>query len=148
MPFARILATTAVLLLALTGCADGDPALAPGRVVTSVPPESAPPPETAAPSPTHPEAAAPGPTHPKTAPTRADAGSGLDRFVAAVQAKLPDVALDRRDEEVEELGQQACTSLAAGKKPATVAGELRGLGVGEADARELIVLAKDTACRS
>ena len=135
MPFARIFATTAILLLALTGCGDTDPALAPRQVVTRVPPESAPPAANAAPV-------------EEPLPTRTSAGTGLDRFVAAVQAKLPDVALDRRDEEIEELGRQACTALAAGKKPASVAGELRSLGVAEADAGKLIALAKNTACRS
>lgn len=135
MPFARIFATTAILLSALTGCGDTDPALAPRQVVTRVPPESAPPAGIA-------EAG------PEPAPTRLGAGTGLDRFVAAVQAKLPDVALDRRDEEIEELGRQACAALAAGKKTASVAGELRSLGVTEADAGKLIALAKSTACRT
>jgi hypothetical protein len=135
VPFARIFAPTAVLLLALTGCGGTGPALAPREVVTRVPPEPAPP-------------EAPGPAGPQPATTRPGAGTGLDRFVAAVQARLPDVALDRRDEEVEELGRQACTALAAGKKTASVAGELRNLGVGEADARELVALAKGTACRT
>src|SRR5690348_613111 len=61
------------------------------------------------------QAAAPRPRHTSKAPRTVargpidDAGSGnagLDRFVAAVQRELPDVALDRRDEEVEALGQE------------------------------------------
>jgi hypothetical protein len=71
---------------------------------------------------------------------------GLDRFVAAVQVRLPDVALDRRDDEIADLGQQACDQLAAGKKTAAVAGSLAEPGVSDADARALVALARDTAC--
>ena len=82
------------------------------------------------------------------APT-GDAGSGnagLDRFVAAVQRQLPDVALDRRDEEVEALGEEACAGLKAGKSDTAVAGALGGADVAPADARRLVTLARSTAC--
>ena len=132
MPFARIAQrpagwVAAALLVTLTACSS-----APRPVAAPVPHDAAPA-----------ESAAPDPIDPP-----AGSGSRLDRFVAAVQAKLPDVALDRRDEEVEELGRQACASLAARKKTATVVGELRKLGVDDADARKLIVVAKETACRT
>jgi len=78
--------------------------------------------------------------------TAGSGDSGLDRFVEAVQRQLPEVALDRRDEEVEELGEQACDSLAAGEKDAAVAGEIGEQGVASADARTLVALARTTAC--
>jgi hypothetical protein len=56
--------------------------------------------------------------------------------------------VDRRDEELAELGQQTCDLLAAGKNTTAVVGELGGQGIAEADARRLVVLAEDTACRS
>jgi len=131
--FARIVRfpagwVAAALLCTLAACSSG-----PRQIATPIPHDAAPPPESEPPGLLE-------------TSTRAEAGSGLDRFVAAVQAKLPGVALDRRDEEVEELGRQACASLAAGKKTATVIGDLRNLGIGEADARELMVVAKKTAC--
>jgi len=119
----------AALLCTLAACGSG-----PRQTTTAVQHGAVPPPENVAPGLIDPP------------PVRARGGSGLDRFVAAVQEKLPGVALDRRDEEVEELGRQACASLTAGKKTATVAGELRGLGVGDADAHELIAVARKTAC--
>ena len=126
MPFARFLpAVGAALLVTSTGCSSAHPE----RAVTRVPVESPPPAAT---------------------PAAPEAGSGnaaLDRFVAAVQRRLPDVALDRRDEEIEDLGRQACASLAAGKTTAAAAARLADLGVGGSDARTLITLARGTACR-
>ncbi|MFD0524880.1 DUF732 domain-containing protein [Paractinoplanes durhamensis] len=82
-------------------------------------------------------------------PAGAGSGSpGLDRFVAAVQKQLPEVALDRRDEEVEQLGQQACDALAAGRKATAVAGELSEQGVTSTDAGKLVALAGSTMCES
>lgn len=84
-------------------------------------------------------------------PAHTDAGSGdpgLDRFVAAVQQKLPDVAMDRRDEEVAELGETACDALAAGQDPAAVVRELADEGVPADQARTLFTLARTTACHS
>ena len=101
------------------------------------------------------QAAAPRPRHTSPAPRTpepspaTDAGSGnagLDRFVAAVQRQLPDVALDRRDEEVEALGEQACAGLRAGKTETAVAGEIGEQDVAPADARKLVTLARSTAC--
>jgi hypothetical protein len=99
------------------------------------------------------KAAATRPRHaspaPRTAAPTGDAGSGdagLDRFVAAVQRDLPGVALDRRDEEVEALGEQACAGLEAGKTDTAVAGEIGAEEVTAADARKLVTLARSTAC--
>jgi uncharacterized protein DUF732 len=100
------------------------------------------------------QAAPPRPRHTSPAPSPApspagDAGSGnagLDRFVAAVRRDLPEVALDRRDEEVEALGEQACAGLRSGKTGAVVAGEIGAEDVAPADARELVTLARSTAC--
>ena len=101
------------------------------------------------------QAAAPGPRHTSPAPRTAapapatDAGSGnagLDRFVAEVRRQLPGVALDRRDEEVEALGEQSCAGLEAGKSTNAVAGELGEEDVTPVDARKLVTLAGATAC--
>lgn len=99
---------------------------------------------------TEPPHAAAGPHRTATAPP-AGAGSGdaaLDRFVAAVQRQLPEVAVDRRDEEIEALGRQACDVLAAGGKTATAARDLAGSGVTTAQAGKLVTLARSTACRT
>jgi hypothetical protein len=69
-----------------------------------------------------------------------------------VQARVPDVAVDRRDEEIGAIAQQACASLAAGKSAAALVAETRSLGTADAEAtdqataRELIKLAIDTVC--
>ncbi|MGX6606498.1 hypothetical protein ACWKSP_30890 [Micromonosporaceae bacterium Da 78-11] len=144
------LVLTATLLLA--GCVDARTvrtpvtvASTPSTVLPRVP--AAPPaPRTAAPRTAAPHrpaatrAAAPKPYVPPPPTPR------LDRFVAAVRSEMPDFAMDRRDEEVEEIGQRACTALHAGVKPTTVAGRLRALGVDGPAARSLVTLAKDTAC--
>ncbi|WP_433824903.1 DUF732 domain-containing protein [Actinoplanes sp. CA-015351] len=69
-------------------------------------------------------------------------------FVAAVQGRLPEVALDRRPEEITELGDQACQGLAAGKRRPTVAENLLGYGLSGADARVLVSLASSHLCRA
>ena len=116
-----------------------------GTVLDPVPENTTPPAHAAAPRPRHPS---PAPRTPEPSPTT-DAGSGdaaLDRFVAAVQKQLPGVALDRRDEEVEALGEQACAGLRAGKTDTAVAGEIGAADVAPADARKLVTLARSTAC--
>lgn len=155
MPFARIATVASVtVLLALAGCdhAPPPPASEPEPAATAVPLESAtgsPGPALAAP----PASASPhaAPTHAAKPPADVDAGSGsagLDRFVAAVQQRLPDVALDRRDEEVEDLGVQACDALGSGHSATAAAGEIAGQGVAPADARTLVGLARSTLCRA
>jgi len=141
-----------VVLLATAACGSparttaASPPVAPaGSVLNPVPERTT----------TSAQAAAPRPRHTSPAPRTAapapatDAGSGnagLDRFVAAVQRQLPDVALDRRDEEVEALGEQACAGLRAGKTDTAVAGEIGEQEVAPADARKLVTLARSTAC--
>jgi len=78
----------------------------------------------------------------------ASGSAGLDRFVAAVQRKLPDVALDRRDEEVEDLGEQACAALGHGRSATAVTDEVAAQGVTPADAKMLVGLARDNLCRA
>jgi hypothetical protein len=163
--FARIATVvTVTLLVGLAGCGH-DPKPTTAAAVTDVPLEAG----TGAPAGTEsavPKANAPKVNAPKAAvptakkPARkapaaarpdADAGSGgagPDRFVAAVQRKLPDVALDRRDEEVEDLGEQACSALKRGRSVTVAAGEVAEQGVAPADARTLVGLAKDDLCRA
>jgi hypothetical protein len=150
VPFARIATVASVtLLFALAACDHTPPTPAdePEPAATAVPRE----PATAPPSPfsTSPNKAAP--ARSAKPPADVDAGSesaGLDRFVAAVQQKLPDVALDRRDEEVEDLGQQACDALGNGHSATAAAGEITDEGVPPAEARTLVGLAKTDLCRS
>jgi hypothetical protein len=153
------LAVTAALTLGLTACGEDRTQLSAAAEQAMPVPEStstATPPAPAGTSPTPRRAAAAKPHAGRTtepaAPTTAakDAGSGnsgLDRFVTVVQKQLPDVALDRRDEEVEELGQEACSGLAAGKTPAAVAGGLSDDGVSAPDARKLVTIAGQSLCR-
>lgn len=92
-----------------------------------------------------PESAAP--SVPGSAPAVPGAASG-DRFVAEVRDRLPELALDRRPEEITEMGGEACAGLAAGRQRAAVAETLQGYGVGADDARELVALAGADLCRS
>ncbi len=134
MPFARIATVAAVtVLFSLTGCehAPPTPADQSAPAATAVPKETV--------------------ILPEPSPADVDAGSGsagLDRFVAAVQRKLPEVALDRRDEELEDLGEQACGALKGGRGATSATGAVVDQGVSPADARTLVGLAKDTLCRS
>ncbi|MEV4410076.1 DUF732 domain-containing protein [Actinoplanes sp. NPDC049598] len=68
-------------------------------------------------------------------------------FVAAVQRDLPEITIDRRDEEVAALGEQACKGLAAGRKAPAVVRELRAQGIPDLQAKKLFALASTTACR-
>ncbi|MFC3990575.1 hypothetical protein [Actinoplanes siamensis] len=60
-----------------------------------------------------------------------------DRFVAAVRAQLPELAMDRRDEEIEDLGAEACASSEM---------DLSGYGVSAAQARQLRRVAQADLC--
>ncbi|MBW6437404.1 DUF732 domain-containing protein [Actinoplanes hulinensis] len=68
-------------------------------------------------------------------------------FLDAVRGELPAVAMDRRAEEITELGGQACSSLAAGNPRAEVAAELTEFGLETADARRLVTLARKKLCQ-
>jgi hypothetical protein len=138
---------TAVLLLTLGGCGDepeAEPATVPVPATTS-----------AAPVPASPSvlasrvAVAVSPA--RTAPRATPKAAGRDRadpaeFVAVVQRTMPALALDRRDEEIAALAQQACASLAAGRSAGAVVAEVRTFGTDQAGARELVKLAIDTVC--
>jgi hypothetical protein len=128
VPFARIATIASVTaLLALAGCDHAPPTPA-AIAVPSLSAASYPP-----------------------VPAEVDAGSGrtgLDRFVAAVQQKLPGVALDRRDEELEDLGTEACDALSGGRSATAAAGEITDEGVTPADARALVGLARADLCRA
>ncbi|MFI6077902.1 DUF732 domain-containing protein [Actinoplanes sp. NPDC051343] len=157
MPFARIATVAALgLLVGLAGCGHEprtETVVAPAAAATGVPREAASgEPALAAESPA-PQAAVPEKPAPKKKPAaKADpaviGGAALDRFVAAVQQRLPEVALDRRDEEVEDLGEQACDALKGGRSATAAAGGVVEQGVTPADARMLVGLAKDNLCRT
>jgi hypothetical protein len=85
---------------------------------------------------------------PRTTPATAGTGS----FVELVRAKLPEIATDRRDEEIQAIADTACAELGAGKEPDAIVAGTRSLGTLDAEAtdqataRELIKLAIDTTC--
>lgn len=106
-----------------------------------------------APTTTPNRAGAPQGSKPTTRPPSASRSpAGLDAFVRVVQARVPEVAVDRREEEIAAIAQQACASLAAGKDADALVAETRALGTADAEAtdqataRELIKLAIDTVC--
>lgn len=66
---------------------------------------------------------------------------GDDRFVAAVRQQLPELTVDRRDEEIADLGGEACASLRA-QRPDTLA----EYGVTADQARQLIGVAHAELC--
>lgn len=71
----------------------------------------------------------------------APTAAGPDRFVAAVRQQLPELALDRRDEEIADLGAAACASLREGRQ--TV---LTAYGVSPTQAHRLITVAHTDLC--
>lgn len=95
---------------------------------------------------------APASTAPEPGPAGTRSAGGPDAFVAAVRQALPEVAADRRDEEVAAVADQACSALAGGEDADAVVTRTRTLGTLDAEAtdqataRELIKLAIDTVC--
>ncbi|MDI6105501.1 DUF732 domain-containing protein [Actinoplanes sp. NEAU-A12] len=87
----------------------------------------------------------PDPLSMRTAPP--DAAAMAARFLQVVHGQLPEVAVDRRNEEITELGGQACASLAAGRGRGAAAIELTGYGLAADDARRLVALARSTICQ-
>ncbi|MBU2669278.1 DUF732 domain-containing protein [Actinoplanes bogorensis] len=135
-----------MLAATLTGCSDPDPASVgvPVRAETSPPlvrEETSTPPPPGAPIVT---TTVPAPrSSPPPSPT---ATRGYDQFVARVREKLPEVVIDRRDEEVAALGEQTCTGVRKGRPDATTVGEIQRQGLTPAAARAVLALAKATAC--
>jgi hypothetical protein len=137
----------AVLLLTLGGCGDepeAEPATVPVPVTTSDAPVPASPTVVAS---RVAVAASSVRTTPRTTPKAAGRGrAGPAGFVTVVQRTMPGLALDRRDEEIAALAQQACATLAAGRSAAAVVAEVRTFGTDRAGARQLIKLAVGTVC--
>jgi hypothetical protein len=116
-------ALATLVALALTGCG-GTPAPEPAR--PAAPTSSAPAPAASASAPEVPES-----------------------FVDVVRSRLPEVAADRRDEEIQAIADRACTALSGGADAGTIVAETRTLDAEATDhatARELIKLAIDTTC--
>jgi hypothetical protein len=139
------------LLTATTACADDPPArpeppVTPASApVVAAAPERVPPSvrtTTTAPA----EPAAPSPRRTRTAPAE-DPGRALDRFLTAVRQQLPEVVVDRRDEEVAALGIRACDALTAGKTRAAAARTLAEEGLTSDQAGTIVELARGTTCR-
>jgi hypothetical protein len=149
MPTLAAVFAAAALASALAGCsADEPPAAAPAPAL----PVSVAPPVASSPSPAAPavptKTATRAPAAARTLAPLATAEPRLDRFVAAVQRQMPEIAVDRREEEVAAIGELACASRAAGKRKAAVVAEIEEAGVSAADARKLLTLAEATACRT
>lgn len=146
----RWLAATA-LLLALGGCGDDgtEPAPVPVPATTS---SGTTPTQALATESTTAGAAPTGRPRPARKTPAARTAAGPDAFVATVRDKLPEIALDRRDEEISTVAGQACADLAAGDDADHVVARTRSLGTTDAEAtdqataRELIRLAIDTVC--
>ncbi|MEU4218364.1 DUF732 domain-containing protein [Actinoplanes sp. NPDC026623] len=148
-----------VLLVALSGCGDDagtGPATVPAPATSSDAPTPAAPVVAAG---RHTAPAATGtprtepPAEPRSEPRSGRrAGSprvvalGPSGFVAAVQDRLPDLAVDHRDDEIAEIAGEACTSLAAGEGARTVVAGTERFGTDEATAHKLIKLAIDNVC--
>ncbi|MEU4561998.1 DUF732 domain-containing protein [Actinoplanes sp. NPDC023936] len=79
------------------------------------------------------------------APAGAVASPAAD-FVAAVRDRLPELAIDRRPEEITELGDRACAGLAAGTRRPAVVKSLSRYGVSGPDATTLVTLAGAHHC--
>jgi hypothetical protein len=155
----RWVVVAAVVLVALGGCGDepeDEPAIVPVPVTSGASPVPSGSPVVAAATRTGgtgaaaaPTAAGPtgtGPERPAGAGAERPTGAGLAGFVAVVQREMPELIMDRRDEEIATLAQQACDSLAAGRSAGAVVDEVRTYGTDRAAARELVKLAITTAC--
>ena len=131
------MATAAVL--ALAGCSDSDA------------PDDAPPPTGGGTTMSTPADESSSPAA-STSGTTSSADADPAAFVAAVRDRLPEIAADRRDEEIGDVARQACAGLAAGTDADRIVAGTRSLGTLDAEAtdqataRELVKLAIDTVC--
>ncbi|GAB2603408.1 hypothetical protein Aab01nite_48380 [Paractinoplanes abujensis] len=82
------------------------------------------------------------PTRTTTRPPQRD----MTRFVAAVRERLPEVVIDRRDEEIAALGEQTCAELKRGRKNAAMVTAMTDQGLAATDARTVLRLARTAAC--
>jgi hypothetical protein len=135
----RLWLVAAATVLILAGCGD-DPGPAAGPPATTAT-------TTEAPAATEQPSA--------TGKPSAQTGTGAEpaaEFVSVVRDRVPEVAVDRRDDEIAAVARQACASLASGKEADALVEETRSLGTVDAEAtdqataRELIKLAIDTVC--
>jgi hypothetical protein len=125
---ARRWLVVAVLLVPLGGCGD-EPEAEPADVPVPVTSSAAPVPSRSA----------------VTATARADRPAPAD-FGTAVRRELPTLALDRRDEEIDGIAEQACGALTAGRSARSVVAGVRKYGTDAASARQLIRLAIAARC--
>ncbi|MBL7261731.1 DUF732 domain-containing protein [Paractinoplanes lichenicola] len=145
--------TAAALFGVLTGCSDPEP---PTPVAPAPPPaivEESPSPLTSVRE-REPQAsvrerephASVRETEPQAkAPTRTTARD-IDAFVALMREKLPEVVVDRRDEEVAALGEQTCAELKRGRKDTAVIAGMTDQGFTTPDAKTVLTLARTSAC--
>ncbi|MET8151475.1 DUF732 domain-containing protein [Actinoplanes sp. NPDC049668] len=149
----RWLVATA-LLVALSGCGDDTrPATVPAPATSSaVPTLSAPAHAAGRTGPAPAVTSDPRPARPGPSPSRRAAkpprivALETSGFVAAVQNRLPELAVDHRDEEIAEIAGQACTSLAAGEGARTIVAGTERFGTDEETAHKLIKMAIDNVC--
>jgi hypothetical protein len=137
------------LVVVLAGCsAEKPPVAVPPAAVPASTDVASPSPDATAAVPTRTATQPPAAATTAPAPKAPPEPPQWDRFVASVQRELPALAVDRREEEVAALGELVCSARAAGKRTATVVAEIEDAGVTEADARRLLTIAEDTACRT
>ncbi|MFI1990327.1 hypothetical protein [Actinoplanes sp. NPDC020271] len=74
-------------------------------------------------------------------PSQPAGAADPDRFVAAVRRELPELALDRRDEEIADLGSEACASMRAKDQDT-----LSAYGVTPSQAQQLRTVARADLC--
>ena len=134
---ARRWLVVAVLLLPLSGCAD-EPEAEPATVPVPVTSGAAPVPSRSAVAATRTTTARAGQPR-ETRPAPADFGTEVRR-------ELPALALDRREEEIDGIAEQACAALAAGRSARAVVDGVRAYGTDAAVARKLVGLAIATQC--
>lgn len=148
----RWVVAAVALVVTLGGCGDDtedEPAIVPVPVTSGASPVPSGSAVVAAATATGGTGASAAPTAAAPVRTSADGAAtaaGLAGFVAVVQREMPELIMDRRDEEIATLAQQACDSLGAGRSAGAVVDEVRTYGADRAAARELVKLAITTAC--
>jgi hypothetical protein len=130
-------------LASVAGCSEPSHVWVAGHPVpsASASPVAAPPPDSAPVAAAPPPVSSPAASASPSAVVPSAVVAGPERFVAAVRREMPELALDRRDEEIADLGGQACSSIRSGRGEA-----LTEYGVTAAQARQLRRVARADLC--
>ncbi|WP_203740442.1 hypothetical protein [Actinoplanes cyaneus] len=139
---ARVTGSVVLLLGSVTACSsDADAIWVEGRVLPSASPSPSPSAAASQAAPSSPSSPAPSSPASGTPSSRPAATGDPDRFVEAVRRQLPELAMDRRDEEIADLGSEACASLRTDDQD-----NLSAYGVTAAQARQLRGVARADLC--